>query len=103
MTDAHVDGEVSAALVAYLGRGRSAAPLRDAEACRSSAAHSDPDDLLARVVAIVDDTTSTTSNWTDLSLAEGGRLAEGHTAARYPDLSDTAVAALAWSFTYDWR
>lgn len=103
MTGARVDDELSAALLAFLGRGRSAAPLRDAEGCRSSAVDSKPDELLARVVAVVEDAATTTIDWTDISLAEGGRLVAERVAARYPDLSDDAVAALVWSFTCDWR
>lgn len=88
---ARLEDELSAALLAFLGRGRSAAPVRDTEACRSSAVDSNPDELLARVVAVVEDAATTPIDWTDTSLPEGGRPVAERVAARQPQLSDDAV------------
>ena len=47
------DHELSAALVAYLQRGRAASPRADIEAVRAVAAGTEPGELAARVRAVV--------------------------------------------------
>ncbi|MGB3437376.1 MAG: hypothetical protein WBA97_01380 [Actinophytocola sp.] len=97
------DRELSQAIVTYIGKGRSAFPLRDEDAVAASSAGADPSALLAKVRAIVSECMSLEVDWSAHSLVEGGREAERFMAARHPDLGRDALDALSWTFMYDWR
>ncbi|GAA2884674.1 hypothetical protein [Microbacterium esteraromaticum] len=93
---------LSRAIVEYLAKGRSAFPKAD-EAAVVALAGAEAADVLARVRAIVDEMMAIEVDWSVSTLAEGGRKAHAQMADRHPELSDDALAALYWAFTYNAR
>ena len=97
-----VDDKLSQAIIEYLAKGRSPFPRTD-EAAVAAFAGDEAIDLLARVRAIVDEMMAIEVDWSVSTLSEGGRKAQAQMADRHPELSDDALAALYWAFTYNWR
>lgn len=90
---------LDAGILAFLGRGESSFPRRDASAVVGGPAG----ELLAEVTSIVDECVAIEVDWTTTSLTDGGRHARAVMAHRHPSLSPTALDALEWAFTYAWR
>lgn len=97
------DARVSQAIVEYLGKGRSPFPRADDGAVVAFAAGADPEALLARVEALVDEMNAIEVDWSTKGLSEGGREAQRTMAERHPELGQIALDALYWMFTYNWR
>ncbi len=97
------DHELSAALVAYLQRGRAASPQADIEAVRAVATGTDPEQLVARVRAVVSESLDVPVDRARRSLGDAGRAAAAEMARRHPELDPAALDALAWNFTFVWR
>lgn len=97
-----VDERLSQAIIEYLAKGRSPFPKTDEDAVIAFAGD-DAADMLARVRRVVDEMMATEVDWSSNTLSEGGRQAQAQIAARHPELSDDALAALYWMFTYNWR
>lgn len=98
-----MDEQLSRAVVAYLGKGRSAFPRTDAGAVAPDAPATERDALLARVRNVVDECLAIEVDWHDRSLAAAGQVARDTMARRHPGLSPDALDALRWLFTYTWR
>lgn len=99
------DQALSQAVIAYLGKGRSAFPRSEAGAVVEFAVDTgtDPDTLLGSVRALVDECMAIKIDWSNSTLSEGGDEAERVMAGRHPELSAGALNALRWMFTYNWR
>lgn len=97
-----VDELLSSAVVTHLGKGRSPFPVNDDEAVRELAG-SESADLLPRVRNLEDEMMAVPIDWSSTSLSDGGDEARRALAERHPELSDGALDALRWMFTYNWR
>lgn len=97
-----VDEALSQAIIAYLAKGRSPFPKSDEEAV-AAITGDDATDMIVRVRSVVEEMMAIEVDWSASTLAEGGRKAQAVMAARHPELSDDALAALYWMFTYNWR
>ncbi len=97
------DRELSRAIVAFLGAGRSALPASDEAAVVAIAVETAPTVLLGRVRAIVGECLSVPVEWSGISLGEGGDLARRAMSRRHPELTAEALDELRWMFTYNWR
>lgn len=95
----------SQAIIAYLGKGRSAFPRSDADAVLAVATETgvDAHELLASVRAVVDECMAIKIDWSNNTLSDGGDEAKRVLATSHPELSDEALTALRWTFTYNWR
>jgi len=60
-------------------------------------------DLLPIVKSLQQDFYTSTASNTVAGLREMGDHAANEFKGRHPDLSDDAVAALAWCYTFDWK
>ena len=69
----------------------------------SALAGDDPETLIARVREIEAETMAVEVDWSTRTLSEGGRVARAAMAERHPELSEAALDALYWAFTYNWR
>ena len=98
-----VDEELSEAVVAYLGKGRSSFPRTDEDAVAPLAESAGRPELLATVKALVGECLAVQVDWSTRSLSEGGREAQAVMAERHPELSAAALEALYSMFTYNWR
>ena len=62
-----------------------------------------PQPLGSQVVALVDEVGEIPVEWSQHSLVSAGDMVRTEMHARHPDLSDAALRALAWKFTFNWR
>ncbi|WP_417554829.1 hypothetical protein [Microbacterium sp.] len=99
------DRGLSDAIIAYLGKGRSAFPRSDEAAVAELAGATGVDgaELLARVRSAVDEMMSIQIDWSANTLSQGGREAQRVMAERHAELGQDALEALYWMFTYNWR
>lgn len=97
------DDELSAAVIAYLQRGRAASPRADAPAAAAVARERDPAALVSAVDALVEESVAVPVEWSTLTLGEAGRAVAAEMGKRHPELSTEALDALAWNFTFVWR
>lgn len=101
------DRELSQAVIAYLGKGRSPFPRTDDEAVLAFVAEADPEAdgaaMLEQVRALVEECLGIVIDWNTHDLSQGGDEAKREMAARHPELSEDALVALRWMFTYNWR
>ena len=97
-----VDDRLSRAIIEYLAKGRSSFPKTD-EAAVVAAAGDDAADMVVRVREIVDEMMAIEVDWSESSLSEGARTARATMASQHPELSDEALDALHWMFSYSWR
>ena len=100
-----VSEEASSDLIAYLGIGRSSIPLADCDAIREiSKTQAEVVRRLAAVDEVLEALSSLAPDWAahdDLVCA--GQWARKEMAKRVPGLSETALDALEWAFTWWWR
>lgn len=97
------DATLSAAIVDYLGKGRSSFPRADASEVAPAAPPAQRERLLNRVTTIVDETLAVPVDWSTSTLSESGRHARTAMADRHPSLTPAALDALAWAYTYNAR
>jgi hypothetical protein len=93
---------LSQAIVDYVGFGATSQPQRDP----GRVAESQDDDgsaVLADTLAIVAELDSLQLDWTAQTLVTAGAGARATMAERHPELSEEALDALSWAFTYEWR
>jgi len=55
------------------------------------------------IAALINEINQHPIDWTEHSLVSAGELVIKTMAERHPELSDAALRALAWKFTFDWR
>lgn len=100
--DSPTDELLSGAVIAHLGKGRSAFPVSDDEAVLRLAGDHGAD-VLQRVSELEDEMMAVGIDWDQFSLTEGDDQARSVLADRHPELSPAALDALRWMFTYNWR
>lgn len=91
------------AIPLFIGFGETFAPDRDASRLIREFGATEAALLEAKVHAILDELANIPVDWSKHTLlsAEQDVLAQMH--ARHPDLSETALRALGWDFTFFWR
>ena len=97
------DQQLSQAIIAYLGKGRSSFPRTDEEAVLALESETESSALLEKVLAAVAEMMSIEIDWSTHTLPEGGDEAARVMAKRHPELTEEALVALRWMFTYNWR
>lgn len=92
--------DVSRGVVAYLGFGVSVSPRRDGDGVVENFGC----ECLEKVLMILGCVERVEVDWSHgLTLNDAGMLVRDQVSRLYPDLSDLALDALVWKFTYDWR
>lgn len=94
---------LSKAITLSLGFGEAIAPNRDANRIVREFGPAEGAVLVAKVQAILDELGTIPVDWSKHTLASAEQevLAQMH--ARHPDLSEAALQALGWDFTFFWR
>lgn len=94
---------LSKAIVLFIGFGEAFAPDHDATRLVREFGATEAAVLEPKVRAILDELGTTRVNWSKHTLvsAEQEVLATMH--ARHPGLSEEALRALGWDFTFFWR
>jgi hypothetical protein len=96
------DTAVSDAIVIFLGFGSSPFPVKDRAALSRRFGLATPE-LERQVTILLDELNQIDVNWSIYTLATAGSMVEDLLRARHPNLSDAAIRALAWKFTFDWK
>lgn len=98
-----INSELSEALIIYVGWGSSRAPKSDDSRIIERFGPSKGKSLLEALDVIFHDVNSMPIDWSTHTLVSAGQAARDHAHRKYPDLSDEALKALEWKFTFDWR
>ena len=95
--------ELSNAIILFLGFGSASSPRRDQARLVQEFGTTQGTAIGSQVVALVDELGRFQVDWSRHSLNSAGDLVRTEMHARHPGLSDAALRALAWKFTFDWR
>jgi len=98
-----IECDISRAVVLVLGYGCASWPQHDEAAL---AREFDPErvaDLARQVDALRTEMAAIEIDWASRTLAQGGDDARAEMRARHPELSDEALDALSWAFTFENR
>jgi hypothetical protein len=95
--------DLSRAVLLYLGYGRASSPQRDVRRLVAEFGEHKGAAITSRVAAVLAELAGIDVDWATHSLVSGGELARSTMHARYPELAEAALNALAWKFMFDWR
>jgi len=99
-----IDGALASwAVVVWTGHGHSSAPTRDENRLVSEFGPELAANLVPLVRGLEDDFYRSDANLTAPDLGAMAAEASEEFRALHPELSDDAVAALAWCYTYDYK
>lgn len=94
-----VANELSNAVVLYLGYGKAKSPQSNGQAVIAEFGVA----LLANVHKLMAELGAIGTDWSNHDLQSAGKMARAEMKNRHPQLSDQALDALEWKFTFDWR
>ena len=94
------DPALSEAVLVYLGVGVSAYPTRLSDALDERFG-TDARGLRARVDELLSEAWLERSEWAQMTLAEATEHVRGRMRELHPELTDDAVSALAWNFSFN--
>jgi hypothetical protein len=94
---------LSDAIVTWTGRGRTSWPARDEQLVVEEFGTERAAELMPLIRQLVDDFYTSDAVHTVADLKEMGDKAAAQFAARHPEISEAAVDALAWCYTWDYR
>ena len=95
--------DLSNATVLFLGYGRASWPQRDEATLARELGAEKAAALREQIDALCDEMQRIDVDWSTCSLAEAGDDARAAMRLRHPELSDDALDALRWQFTYFWK
>jgi len=98
-----LDDDLSNAAVVFLGFGSALAPRQDRDGLEQQFGSKKGAELASQVTALVREMHSIPVDWSAHSLESAGAMIEKEMQVRHSGLSDTALRALTWKFTFDWR
>jgi hypothetical protein len=98
-----IDDARSEAMILFLGRGISPYPKRDPERLTERFGNGDGFDLIRYVQSVLDEMYDVQPDWSQGDLASETDKALNRVRTNHPELSDDALAALRWSFSWDWK
>lgn len=94
-----MNAEISQALVDYLGFGSASWPRADKDAIALKLARRSTQ-TLAQIDTILGETEKFAPDWNAHDLAAATSLLEAYMRQRHPELSDNAIKAIAWAWSY---
>jgi hypothetical protein len=95
--------ELSRAVVIYLGFDTESFPHRDRARLDAEFGERKAEALEAAVTALTQEVAEIEVDWSRHSLESAGEMVMERLRNRYSGLSDAAVRALEWKFSFDWR
>lgn len=98
-----VNHELSRAIVQWTGWGSAVSPVRDDSRITGHSGNEGVAALVQQVHSLEEDFYRSNAYLTAPDLATMGAVAAGEFRQGHPDISDDAVAALAWCYTYDYK
>lgn len=97
------DNDLSEALILYVGWKVSRSPRMDASVVAVRFGQSSGDRLLEVISKIFQDVNTVSIDWSKETLITAGQIARDYAHHLYPGLSEEALKALEWKYTFDWR
>ena len=94
---------LSEALVVWAGLGRSAWPSRDDRLVREQFGDDVATMLLPLIRELEEDFYSSSARFSATELSEMGESAASEFRGRHPEITEEAVRALAWCYTFDYK
>ena len=94
---------VSEALVVWTGWGSAARPVRDEALLVDRFGSEEAADLFPTIRELEDEFYGSEARFTEPSLKAMGDAAALEFRAAHPELSEDAIQALAWCYTYDYK
>jgi hypothetical protein len=94
---------VSEAIVLFLGFGRAPSPSRDRDRLFEEFGGVEGTRLDRVVNSLLKEVGAIEVDWSVHSLETAGHFAREEMRRRHPGLSEAALRAIEWKFTYDWR
>lgn len=91
--------ELSKAVQIYLGKGTASWPQADIGAIAQRFG-SRADEIAEQIEALLTEAGQFHPNWGEVDLAAATQLAEAHMRNRRPDLSDDAIRAIGWAWSF---
>lgn len=91
--------ELSEAVRIYLGSGTASWPQTNTDELVQQFGER-ANQLTQQIDAILNEAGQFQPDWDETDLAAGSRLLEKHLRARRPELSDEAIKAVAWAWSY---
>lgn len=98
-----MQNDVSRAMVLFLGFGTASSPRADRDRLVSEFGAKRAEELESRVASVLGELATIQIDWSVPSLTTAADFAVEQIRARHPELSDKALGALRWKFTFDWR
>ncbi|MBK8012202.1 MAG: hypothetical protein IPK13_12710 [Deltaproteobacteria bacterium] len=95
--------QVGEAILVWSGWGRSSWPLRNDEPVAKRFGSEIAATLLPLIRQLEDEFYASDARHTAADLAEMASISSQQFAAKYPELPDDAVRALAWCYTFDYK
>jgi hypothetical protein len=98
-----MQNDVSRAVLLFLGFSTASSPHADRDALLREFGVEHAAELERGVASVLDDLFRIQIDWSAHSLASAGEFATKQIRAGHPELSEEALRALDWKFTFDWR
>ncbi len=98
-----VDGDLSDAIVLYVGYKVENCPRPDRSRLIPRFGEVRAGEFELRVQSVLAELGRIEVNWAAHDLVSGSALARDAMHTRHPELSEHALDALAWKFSYDWK
>ena len=90
-------------MVLYTGHGAASSPQRDSGALVREFGAESAADLLTSVRDLLAELSAIDVDWSKHTLASAAQVVRAEFARRHPELTDEALNAMFWRFTYEWR
>ena len=98
-----MQSEISTAVVLYIGFGVESHPRHDIERLNRAFGPAQATELTKRVKELIVEISSFVVDWNANTLISGTAQAREFMHKQRPELSDQALDALAWDFSWSWR
>lgn len=98
-----MDDDLSKAVQLYLGYGSASFPQEDAQAVTAEFGPELGASLLWRAQSVLGEAGDLQPDWETQSLTSAKDWAEREIRTRHPGLTDAAVSAIGWAFSYWWK
>lgn len=95
--------DLSQALTLYLGWETASTPVQDVEAIHEKFGDPRASQLETEVRSLIAEMGRIPVDWPTETLDSAGRIVRSEMQLRHPKLSSSALDALTWKFTWNWR
>ncbi|MBL0319044.1 MAG: hypothetical protein IPP74_07125 [Alphaproteobacteria bacterium] len=95
--------DLSRALIIFIGYGISSSPTRNSIKIIEEFGPAEGERLLYSIKIVFEEVGRINVDWSKNTLESAGKIARAHVQEIHPDLSEEALQAIEWKFTFDWK